>query len=392
MGLWQRLTGRTAPVETRDFSGFSGGWPGPAAAAYVNPVLSENLGSVVAAVNVIASAMSSLPAYVYQRVNGERIEAVNHPVTRLIRQPNNHQTWPDWVEWTFGQVLMRGNALSAIEVDGAGRPIALLPIPWQFIRPLMLPSGRLAFDVVAWQSLWGGTGIPRRYLENEVLLLKDRSDDGLIGRSRISRAPDTISNALELQSFASHAWRNQATPSGAVEIAASLNEPSFNRLRDQFNQRYTGTDNARKVLILDNGAAWKSMSVSPEDAEVLNSRKFTVEEIARLFQVPPPLIQDYTRNTFTNATTAGLWFAQFSLAPWASKLEAEFSRSVFGAGSNYELEIDLSGLVRGDYAARWAAYAIAIQNKILTADEIREAEGWNPMAGPEAPGNTGEDD
>ena len=119
-------------------------------------------------------------------------------------------------------------------------------------------------------------------------------------------------------------------------------------------------------------------SVSPEDAEVLASRRFSVEELCRVFQVPPPIVRDYTHNTFTNSQQAALWFAQFRLTPWVRKIEAEFTRGVFGSSSGYELEIDLSGLMRGGYAARRAPYAVAVQNGILGVNEIHEAQGYNP--------------
>ncbi len=376
------------PVEKRSALG---GWEGaflPMATASgmpVNPTMAENLSASLACISVIATGMASLPAYVYRRAGGVRTEAPTHPVTRLIRAPNPHQTWPDMVEWMMGQVLLRGNALLAIDSDGAGRPVALWPIPWQNVQPMLLASGRLAYDVVAYTNPWGGAGQPRRLLSGEVFHLKDRSDDGLIGRSRISRAPETIGNALALQNWTGSMWLNGATPAGVLSFANSLNPEQYNRIRESFTEKFTGTWNARRPLILEQGAQWQSVSVSPEDAEVLASRRFTVEELARLFQVPPPLIQDYSRNTFTNAATAGLWFAQFTLAPWATKIEAEFRRALFSSGT-YELEIDLSGLMRGDYTARWAAYAVAIDKGILTPDEIREAEGYNPRGTVPAPG------
>jgi HK97 family phage portal protein len=113
---------------------------------------------------------------------------------------------------------------------------------------------------------------------------------------------------------------------------------------------------------------------------LLESRKFGIEEICRLFQVPPPLVQDYSHNTFTNSETAGRWFAQFTLAPWARKLEAEFARSLFPANSGLELEFDLSGFLRGDPKTRWDAHKIAIETGVLDADEVRHVEGWNPRA------------
>jgi HK97 family phage portal protein len=351
----------------------------------VNTVLAENLSTVTASVNAITSVMGSLPAYVYRKDGASRVEAPSHPVARLIRQPNTRQTWPDFMEFLLGSTLLQGNGLAAIETDGAGRATALLPIPWNAVQVVVLPSGRLAFDVVAYRTPWGGNGQPRRYLDTEVLHLKDRSDDGWLGRSRISRAPGVLNNALSLQDWCNSMWQNQATPSGAVELEGSLNEEQFKRLRAQFDSSFTGTGNARKVLILDNKASWKALSVSPEDAEVLASRRFSGEEIARLFGVPPPIVGDLSHGTFTNSETAGRWFAQFTLAPWARKIEAEFQRSVF-ADPAFSLEIDLSGLMRGDFAARWQANVAAVQAGILDVDEVREAEGYNPRGKTQAPG------
>lgn len=356
-----------------------------ASGAIVNARMSENLATVTACVNAISSGLASLPAFVYQQTDAGRIEAPTHPVARLVRQPNVHQTWPDWLEWKTAQALLHGNALSVLQYDGAGRITGLLPIPWMNCSVQMLPSGRLAYDVVAYQSPWGTTGMPRRYLEGDVLHLRDRSDDGLIGRSRISRAPDVLGNAQSLQAFAGHAWQNQGSPSGAVEVEHSMTKPNFERLQSQIRENVTGTTNARKVLLLDNKATWKSISVSPENAEVLASRRFSVEELCRLFNVPPPIVADYTHNTFTNSSQADLWFASRTLLPWAKKIEAEFKRSVFGPSSPFELEIDLSGLMRGDYATRWTAYGIARDKDILTVDEIREAEGYGPRASVAAP-------
>ncbi len=338
----------------------------------------ENLSTVLACVGVLSSALASLPALVFQRGEGGRKEVTNHPVAALLRRPNDHQTWPDWLEWTMAQVLLYGNALSIVEYDASGAVTGLTPVPWRNVSAMLLPNGKLVFDVVAYNSPWGRT-MPRRLLSSEVFHLKDRSDDGLLGRSRISRAPDVLSNALALQHWSGSMWQNGATPSGALTLAGRPDEPTMRALRTQLEQRYSGTDNARRVLLLTDGATWQQISVSPEDAEVLASRRFTVEELCRLFQVPPPLVQDYSHGTFTNSAQAGLWFGQFSLAPWARKIEAEFSRSVFTA-DDHELEIDLSGLMRGDYAERWRAHEIAVKNNILDANEVREVEGWNRRA------------
>jgi HK97 family phage portal protein len=220
----------------------------------------------------------------------------------------------------------------------------------------------------------------RRYLDTEIFHLKDRSDDGILGRSRLSRAAEVLGNALALQDYSGQMWKNAAVPSGVLSTEGKLGAEVFERLKSAFENRFTGTKNAGRVMILENGMKWNTISMSPEDAEVLASRRFSVEEICRLFQVPPPIIQDLSHGTFTNSREAGRWFAQFSLSPWARKIEAEFSRSVFSGETrkSHHIEIDLSGLTRGDTEARWASHKIAVDSGILDPDEVRELEGFNP--------------
>jgi HK97 family phage portal protein len=364
-------------------------WPGAGFLASgsgqpVNARLAENLATVSACIGAVSSAIASLPAYCYRGAPRGRAEVAEHPVARLIRRPNQWQTWPDWIEWTVAQALAFGNAISSIEYDGAGRVIALRPIPWQNVQAVLLPNGELAFDVIAYTAPWGGNGQPRRLLASEVFHLRDRSDDGLLGRSRLSRAPEVIGNALALQEWAGSIWANSATPSGAIKLPQGLGKEMIDRIRSRLQQTQTGASNARKVLLLEGGVEWQSISVSPEDAEVLASRRFSVEELCRLYQVPPPIIQDLSHGTFTNSREAGRWFAQFSLGPWVRKIEAEFSRSVF-TDPAMSLELDMSALMRGDAESRWASHKIAVEAGILTPDEVREIEGFNPRGGREAP-------
>ncbi|PHK93159.1 phage portal protein [Pseudoroseomonas rhizosphaerae] len=390
MGILSHLFGKTeARSATSDSYAEAFGISPTSSGAYVSPRLAENLATVSACIGAISSTMASLPAYVYRAHEDGREELHGHPVARLLRRPNTTQTWPDWMEWTMAQVLLHGNALSAIEYDARGQVTALLPIPWSSVQVSLLPSGRLVYDVTRVVAPWGGGGRPRRYLADEVFHLRDRSDDGLLGRSRISRAPEVLGNATALQEWSGTMWQNQATPSGILQAPGNVTEEQLARIRAVTDRNWSGVRNARKTLILTGGLEWKSVSVSPEDAEVLASRRFTVEELCRLFQVPPPIVQDYTHNTFTNSQQAALWFAQFSLTPWARKIEAEFARSVFGTSSaDCTLEVDLSGLMRGDYEARWKAHEIAVKNQILDPNEVREVEGWNPRpvaAPPPAP-------
>ncbi|MBB2163848.1 phage portal protein [Gluconacetobacter sp. 1b LMG 1731] len=335
----------------------------------------ENLSTVLACVNAISGSIAALDTYVYRRDPAGRTEAPSHPAARLLRRPNDRQTGPDWMEWTLASVLLHGNAVSVIEWDGAGRPASLTPIPWPCVGITRLPSGRLRYDVMTWD------GKPRSYFPEDIFHLRDRSDDGVIGRSRISRAREVLAGARALQDYSLSMWRNQAVPSGVITLLDSKSRPdpaTMAAVKAEFKSRMSGPRNAREVMFLGGGMQWQGMSLSPEDAEALDSRKYSVAELCRIYGVPPPIVQDYSNNTFTNAAQASLWFAQNTLMPWVRKIEAEFARSIFGQGSPFELVIDMSSLMRGDYASRWQSYGIAVQNSILTVDEIREQEGYNP--------------
>lgn len=349
--------------------------------AIVNPRMAENLSTVLACIGAISSAMASLPAYVYRKLPKGREIDEGHPLATLITSgPNQHQTWADWVEWVLASVLLRGNALAEIVTDTRGAVIELRPIPWEWCSVQLLPNGRLVYDVVEMTAVYGGTGQPRRLLQDEVFHLRDRSDDGLLGRSRLQRAAAVVQAGLSIQDFANALYRNGINPSGALQMDAKLGDEQRKQLGAAFRDAFAGPTKAAKALVLDQGMKWNQISISPEDAEFLASRRFTVEELARLFNVPPPMAGDLSHGTFANVETLVRFFATNTLTPWVKKIESEFTRSVFSAAnrSTHTLELDLSGLLRGDPAQRWAAWKIAVDSKILDTDEVRAEEGWNP--------------
>lgn len=333
----------------------------------------ENLSTVLACTGAIATALAYVPARVYAQAGADRVEKVGHPLGKLIRYGfNASMTWCDGIEHLVADTLLTGNGLLEIERNGNGQCSALYYHPWGMVAVQELASGRLAYDVS------NGKGASRRLLEGEVIHLRDRTNDGKIGISRLSRSADTVAGVDLANRHAAQFLANGANPSGVLESASRMDPVQMQNLRDQFDEKYSGARNAGRALILEGGLTWKAAQISPEDAELLETRRFGVEEIARLFQVPPPIIGDYTHNTFTNSETAGRWFATFCLAPWARKIEAEFSRSLFPIGSPYELELDLSGFLRGDPETRWNAHKIALETNVLDADEVRQVEGWNP--------------
>ncbi len=333
----------------------------------------ENLSTVLACTSAIATALAYVPARIYRWEGDTRLEHSSHPLSRLIRYGcNPAMTWCDTIEHLVADTLLTGNGLLEIERNGNGQISGLFYHPWGMVTVQELPSGRLRYDI------GDGKGNTRRLLEGEALHLRDRTNDGKIGVSRLSRSADTIAGADLANRHARSVYANGAYPSGVLESDSKMTPEIAAGLREQFDRRFSGADKAGRALILEGGLKWKSAQISPEDAELLETRRFGVEEIARLFQVPPPIIGDYTHNTFTNSETAGRWFATFCLAPWARKIEAEFSRSLFPAGSPFELELDLSGFLRGDPETRWNAHKIALESGVLDPDEVRHVEGWNP--------------
>ncbi len=375
MGLIERIAG-WAGYEKRDASDLS--WsalaPGIGYYAGLSARAAENLSTVLACVNAISTALAYVPALVYRLdSNGNRTELTTHPLNKIVRLGANDQmTWPDFLEHFVASTLLTGNGLAVILRNGNGQLAGFRYVPWGMVTVAELSSGRLAYDVS------DGRGNTRRYLEGEVLHLRDRTDDGKIGRSRLSRAADTVTGVQAANTHANSFLANGASPSGVIEVPAALGPEQRARLREAFQERHGGAGKAGSTLILDGGMKWNASQISPEDAELLETRKFGVIELCRLFQVPPPIVQAYENNTFTNAAQAGLWFATFCLAPWARKIEAEFARSVFPSGGPYELELDLSGFLRGDPQTRWNAHKIALETGVLDADEVRQIEGWNP--------------
>lgn len=257
------------------------------------------------------------------------------------------------IESAIASVELHGNALLELVRDAEGAITGLRFLPWSWVAMQLLPSGRVAFDVYE-PTLPGAGARRRRLLGDEVVHLKDRSDDDLIGRSRLSRAREVLLTATSQQTFARSFLERGAQPSGVISYDGNMTMEQRDSLRRSFNEGHVGAAKASRALILDNGLKWTAMQVSPEDAELLNSRRFAVEEIARVYGVPPPMIGDLSHGTFTNSREAARWFGQFTLTPRVRRLEAELNKALFGYGARYEVEFDTSSLLRSEPETRWA--------------------------------------
>jgi len=360
--------------------GFLSGRPQPGT-PFVNPLFFECLSAVAGCVSIISTSLASCPTLVYRTQGNIRQEAPEYPLAVLIRNGiNRYQSWHDFLEMMMRQLLLRGNAVAHIIFDGSGRVIELRPYPWDWVSIEVIRDGRIIYSVTDAQGMYGAPGATRRLLQAEVLHIKDGPDLPFIGKNRIVRSAAVFTGGVEAQDFASNFYSQGVRPSGALQVPVKLEDDARAKLTGELREFFTGSQNVGKAMVLENGTTWNPFSINAETAQTLASRQFTVEEIARLYNVPPPLIGDLRHGTFQNSETAGRWFAMFCLGPWAHKLEAEFQRCVFSEDDRgeYQLVIDLSGLTRGDHATRWNSHVAAVNAGILTPNEVREEEGWNP--------------
>lgn len=201
--------------------------------------------------------------------------------------------------------------------------------------------------------------------------LKDRSVDGFLDRSRLSRAPDVLGQAFALPLYPAGVWRNNATRGGVLLTPGVRSNDGAERIAANFHAAHAGIGNARMTIVLEQSVTWQAMAGSQEDAEAMASRRFRVKALCRPYQVSPPIVQDDSHRTPPSPQHAGLWLAQLTLTPWVCQIEAAFSRCVFDNVAEFHPEIDLSCLKRGDCSARLAAHAIAMETGILTARDAR---------------------
>lgn len=344
----------------------------------VNATRIECLSAGLAAIDAISSTVASLPCFVYQISSDGRHEDGKHDLALLVRNgPNPNQTWPDFVQWLLASALRYGNALAELLVED-GRLVGLRPIRWELVECKILHSGRLVYEF--YDPL---LNTRRRLLDTDALHLRDRSDDGLIGIARHTRAAPVFASALALGEFTGKGYERGTFLSGVLKHPTKISAPALTRLKSQWAETYGGSRNSGKTAILEEGMEWQQLNSNPEDMELLAARRFAVEEAARIYAVPGPLINDHSHSTFSNSETLIRFFAQGTLTNWCRKLEAEFHRSLFSDTdrATRAFVIDLSGLLRGDPAQRWAANKIAVDAKILTPNEIRDQEGFNPRPG-----------
>lgn len=377
MGLFNKLFSRREETRgipsTPDIGIFSGGGYSDAGVT-VNEMIAMTTSAVYACVSVIANSIATLPVHVLARKDGAK--QYEHPLQHLLAvEPNEYQTSPAWRETMLVQLLLYGNSYCYIERGPGGVPTALLPLRSDVTRPVREANGLFIYETRI-------GNVKFKLTPDEVLHFSNISIDGVTGLSPIMQAKQSIGLSLGLERFAAKFF-GQGCHTGGVLTVPSLKSEGMKSFAQKFREKYTGTDNAWKVPVLEAGMTYTPTVVDPEKSQALGQRVHQLREVARIFRVPCHKIGDLDRATFSNIEHQSLEFVQDCLMPWVVKIEAECNRKLLleREKGEFEVKLNLDSLLRADTASRFAAHAVAINAGFKSVNEVRVLEGLPPVAG-----------
>lgn len=340
----------------------------------VSPRTSIQVSTVYACVRVIAETIASLPMNVYRRTETGSEHATEHPLYRVLHdEPNTEMTSFVWRESMLSHLLLWGNSYSQILRNNAGRVIGLYPLLPDNMYVDRDETGALYYRYTT------RDGKEVFLSPQQVLHIPGLGFDGIMGYSPIALEKNTISLGIAADEYGSKFFANGATPSGVLTHPNTVKNPKL--LREQWGATYGGSDNAGKVAVLEEGMKFESISMPNSEAQFLETRKFQVDEICRIFRVPPHMVGDLEHATFSNIEHQSISFAVHTIRPWLVRIEQSMNRALFSENekAKYFVRVNMDGLMRGDYKSRMEGYAIARQNGWMSANDIREMENMNPI-------------
>lgn len=347
-----------------------------AAGVHVDSVSAMQSVAVYACVRVLSESIASLPLILYERLQPKgKNRAVNHNLYPILHDlPNPEMTSMELRETLVGHQCGWGNAYCEIEYSNGGRIKGLWPL-----RPDKIEIERINSQLVYVVNMPSGErkGLPF----NRVMHIKGLGYDGMIGYNPIHLARQSIGLSLATEEFGARFFGNGAKPGSVLEHPGKLSDQAGKRLKDSWEMMHKGLENAHRVAILEEGMKLHQIGIPPEDAQFLETRKFQVSEIARLYRIPPHMIGDLEHATFSNIEHQSLDFVIHTLRPWLVRWEQAIYRDLLTPAERmtYFAEHLVDGLLRGDLLARYQAYAVGRQNGWLSANDILEMENKNPI-------------
>lgn len=337
--------------------------------------------TVYACVRILAEAVAGLPLHTYHCLqNGKKEKAVDHPLYYLLHdEPNPEMTSFVFRETLMSHLLLWGNAYAQIVRNGKGQILALYPLMPNRMTVDRASNGEI-FYVYSTDQSDNPTlkSIGQVYLRKEdILHIAGLGFDGLVGYSPISMAKNAVGMALACEEYGAKFFENGASPSGVLEHPSTIKDPD--RLRESWNSLFKGSGNSHRIAVLEEGLSFKPIAISPNEAQFLETRKFQIDEIARIFRIPPHMVGDLEKASFSNIEEQSLEFVKYTLNPWISRWEQAIQRSLFleSEKRKYFVKFNVDGLLRGDYESRMNGYATARQNGWMSTNDIRELENMD---------------
>jgi len=333
--------------------------------------------AVYASVRILAEAIGGLPLHLYRYTdNGGKEKALSHPLYHLLHdEPNPEMSSFVFRETLMTHLLLWGNAYAQIIRNGKNEVVALYPLMPNKMSVDRDENGRLYYtyyrgpDEAIKNKDFAVTLQP-----SDVLHIPGLGFDGLVGYSPIAMAKNAIGMAIACEEYGAKFFANGAAPGGVLEHPGTIKDPQ--RVRESWQSTFGGSGNANKIAVLEEGMKYTPIGISPEQAQFLETRKFQINEIARIFRVPPHMVGDLEKSSFSNIEQQSLEFVKYTLDPWVIRWEQSIQRALLSHDEKavYFVKFNVEGLLRGDYQSRMNGYAIGRQNGWMSANDIRELE------------------
>lgn len=374
---------RDKPVDKAADAGYSFLFGRTTSGKPVNERTAMQTTAVYACVRILAEAVASLPLHVYEyQDDGGKKLVHDHPLYYLLHdEPNPEMTSFVFRETLMSHLLIWGNAYAQIIRDGAGRVLGLYPLLPDKMEVQRDAKGNIYYvysrnsDENPMFKEYGNIKLKAE----DVLHIPGLGFDGLIGYSPIAMAKNAVGMTLACEEYGASFFANGANPGGVLEHPGVLKDPS--KVRESWNSVYRGVNNAHKIAVLEEGMKYQQIGIPPEEAQFLETRKFQINEIARLYRIPPHMVGDLDKSSFSNIEQQSLEFVKYTLDPWVIRWEQSLQRSLLlpGEKGKYFIKLNVDGLLRGDYQSRMNGYAVGRQNGWFSANDIREMENMNPI-------------
>jgi HK97 family phage portal protein len=379
LNILQRLFNRDKPKNALTHESI--GWlPMRSAGQNVSPATAMQISAVYACVRVIAEAIAELPLHMYESAGEKQERAYGHPLYRLLHDaPNEFMTSFVFRETAMTHLLLWGNAYVYKQVSPRdGRVLALYPLKPNKMAVQRGATGRLVYTYAVDENdaIYRGEPETCTWDSSDIMHVPGLGFDGLVGYSPIAVARNAIGVAMAAEQYGATFFENNASPGGVLEHPGIVKDPE--KLRQSWKSQFSGA-NAHSIAVLEEGLKYHPIGISPNEAQFLETRKFQVSEIARIFKVPPHMIGDLEKSSFSNIEQQALEFVKYTVDPWVIRLEQAINLSLLSDNDKgrYFAHFNVDGLLRGDYSSRMEGYATARQNGWMSANDIRELESMN---------------